>query len=174
MISAYPKYDAALDFETDAAHTDKLIAVIKAIRARRTEMNVPPSRKTKVYLETKYEDSFTPATFPFFMRLASASEVEVSADFAGAISADNAAQIVTDAATVYLPLSELIDTEKERARLSKELEKTQGEIKRLEGKLSNPGFVAKAPAQVVDAEKAKLEKYKETLAAIEAALAKLN
>ncbi len=108
------------------------------------------------------------------MRLASASEVEVSADFAGAISADNAAQIVTDAATVYLPLSELIDTEKERARLSKELEKTQGEIKRLEGKLSNAGFVAKAPAQVVDAEKAKLEKYKETLAAIEAALAKLN
>ena len=136
-------------------------------------MNVPPSRKTKVYLETKYEDSFTPATYPFFCRLASASEVEVSADFAGAISADNAAQIVTDAATVYLPLSELIDTEKERARLSKELEKTQGEIKRLEGKLSNAGFVAKAPAQVVDAEKAKLEKYKETLAAIEAALAKL-
>ena len=92
----------------------------------------------------------------------------------GYITADDAAQIVTDAATVYLPLSELIDTEKERARLQKELEKTQGEIKRLDGKLSNAGFVAKAPANVVEAEKAKLEKYKETLAAIEAALAKLN
>ena len=174
MISTYPKFDAALDFETDAAHTEKLITVIKAIRARRTEMNVPPSRKAKVYLETKYADSFTEATFPFFVRLASASEVEVSADFAGAISADNAAQIVTEAATVYLPLSELIDTEKERARLQKELEKTQGEIKRLDGKLSNAGFVAKAPANVVEAERAKLETYKETLAAIEAALAKLN
>ena len=174
MIASYPKFDASLDFETDAAHTDKLIAVIKAIRARRTEMNVPPSRKAKVYLETKYAESFTEATFPFFMRLASASEVEVSADFAGAISADNAAQIVTEAATVYLPLSELIDTEKERARLQKELEKTQGEIKRLDGKLSNAGFVAKAPANVVEAERAKLDTYKETLAAIEAALAKLN
>ena len=173
MISEYPKADPALIFPTDAEKTERLIAVIKAIRARRTEMNVAPSRKTKVYIETKYADSFEKATYAFFERLASASEVEVADSFAGIISADDAAQIITDSATVYLPLSELIDTAKERARLDGEQKRVTGEIARLSGKLSNAGFVAKAPA-VVDGERAKLEKYRETLAGIEAALAKLK
>ena len=174
MISEYPKADPALIFPTDAEKTERLIAVIKAIRARRTEMNVAPSRKTKVYIETKYADSFEKATYAFFERLASASEVEVADSFAGIISADDAAQIITDSATVYLPLSELIDTAKERARLEGEQKRVTGEIARLSGKLSNAGFVAKAPAAVVDGERAKLEKYRETLAGIEAALAKLK
>ncbi len=174
MISSYPKYSEAFEYALEAENTDKLISVIRAIRARRTEMNVPPSKKTKIFIETKYSDSFAPSTHPFFIRLASASEVEVAESFDGVVSPDNSAQIVTDAATIYLPLSELIDTEKERARLEKELEKTRGEIARLNGKLSNSGFVAKAPAAVVEAERAKLAKYEETLRGIEAALAKLS
>ena len=174
MIAKYPEADPSLDFTDEAEKTERLIAVIKAIRARRTEMNVAPSRKTKIFIETKYADSFGEATYPFFTRLASASEVEVSDSFAGVISADDAAQIITPAATVYLPLSELVDTAKERARLEGEQKRVTGEIARLSAKLSNEGFVAKAPAAVVDGERAKLEKYRETLAGIEAALAKLR
>ena len=173
MISDFPKYDESLVFSEESTDTERLIAVIKAIRARRTEMNVPPSRKTKVYVETRYA-SFGEATFPFFIRLASASEVEVAESFAGVISTDDAAQIVTDAATVYLPISELVDTAKEKERLTKELAKAEGEIARLNGKLSNAGFTAKAPAAVVDAERAKLVKAVETADGIRAALAKLN
>ncbi len=174
MISSYPEYDASLCFTSEADNIEKLIMAIRAIRARRTEMNVPPSRRAKVYIETKYTEAFGETTYPFFVRLASATEVEVAESLDGVISADNAAQIVTDAATVYLPLSELIDTEKEIARLSAEKKKTEGEISRLVGKLSNAGFVAKAPQSVVDGEKAKLERYREQLSGIEAALAKLQ
>lgn len=174
MIAEYPNADPTLSFPADAEKTERLIAVIKAIRARRTEMNVAPSRKTKVYIETKYADSFGKATYAFFERLASASEVDVAESFTGVIGADDAAQIITDSATVYLPLSELIDTAKERARLEGEQKRVTSEIARLSGKLANAGFVSKAPAAVVEGERAKLEKYRETLAGIEAALAKLK
>ena len=173
MICDYPKYDANLVFQIECNNVEKLIAVIKAIRARRTEMNVPPSRKTKIYIETKLPEAFSERTFPFFIRLASASEVDVASSFDGIISADNAAQIITDSATVYLPISELIDIEKEKARLNDELVKVRSEISRLENKLSNQGFLAKAPAQVVEGEKAKLSKQKETELGIISALSKL-
>ena len=173
MICDYPKYDANLVFQIECNNVEKLIAVIKAIRARRTEMNVPPSRKTKIYIETKLPEAFSEQTFPFFIRLASASEVDVASSFDGIISADNAAQIITDSATVYLPISELIDIEKEKARLNDELVKVRSEISRLENKLSNQGFLAKAPAQVVEGEKAKLSKQKETELGIISALSKL-
>ena len=87
---------------------------------------------------------------------------------------DDAISIVTDAATVYIPMADMIDTEKERVRLAGEIKKTEGEIARLNGKLSNEGFLAKAPAQVVEGEKAKLEKYQATLEALKAALAKIG
>ena len=173
MICDYPKYDANLVFQIECNNVEKLIAVIKAIRARRTEMNVPPSRKTKIYIETKLPEAFSEQTFPFFIRLASASEVDIGSSFDGIISADNAAQIITDSATVYLPISELIDIEKEKARLNDELVKVRSEISRLENKLSNQGFLAKAPAQVVEGEKAKLSKQKETELGIISALSKL-
>ena len=110
----------------------------------------------------------------FFTRLASASEIEVADSFEGVISADDAVQIITDSATVFLPLSDIIDTEKEKARLDAEEKKLLGEIERIEKKLSNEGFVAKAPAAVVDGERAKLEKYRENLDGVRAALAKLK
>ena len=177
MISEYPRFNSSLVFEADAENMDRVIAAIKAIRARRNEMNVVPSRKAKVYIVTKYAESFNEDTAVFFQRLASASEVEI-ADSAealeGVVSADNAVQIITDSATIFLPLSDIIDTEKEIARLEGEQKKLVGEIDRLEKKLSNEGFVAKAPAAVVEGEKAKLVKYKENLEGVVSALAKMR
>ena len=177
MISAYPAFDDALCFDADAEDMSKVIAVIKAIRARRNEMNVVPSRKAKVYIATKHTDAFNEKTAVFFGRLASASEVEITdrpETFEGVVSADNAVQIITDSATIFLPLADLVDTEKEIARLEGEQKKLNGEIERLEKKLSNEGFVAKAPAAVVDAERAKLAKYRENLEGVLTALAKLK
>ena len=175
MIASYPRANEALEFAAESQELGRVIASIKAIRLRRNEMNVVPSRKAKVYIATKYPASFGPATHPFFARLASASEVEVADSFAeDVVSADNAVQIITDSATIYLPLSDLVDTEKERARLEGERKKLIDEIDRVNKKLANESFVAKAPAAVVDAEKAKLEKYTENLKGVEAALAKLK
>ena len=177
MISAYPAFDDALCFEADAEAMSKVIAAIKAIRARRNEMNIVPSRKAKVYIATKHTDAFNEKTAVFFGRLASASEVEITdrpETFEGVVSADNAVQIITDSATIFLPLADLVDTEKEIARLEGEQKKLNGEIERLEKKLSNEGFVAKAPAAVVDAECAKLAKYRENLEGVLTALAKLK
>ena len=134
---------------------ERVIETIRAIRQRRTEMNVPPSRKAKLFIMTRYEDSFNEGTAEFFKKLASASEVEVVSEYAG----ENAVQIITHAATVYIPMAEMVDTEKEKARLNEELKKVEGEIERLVKKLSNAEFVSKAPEKVVAGEKAKLEKY---------------
>ena len=106
--------------------------------------------------------------------IASASEVEIGDSFDNVFSADDAVRIVTDSATIFLPLSDIVDTEKEIARLEAEEKKLNLEIERIEKKLSNEGFVAKAPAAVVDGEKAKLEKYRENLAGVLSALSKLK
>ncbi len=169
MISSFPKFREALCFEAEEAEMEKVIALIKAIRARRTEMGVAPSRRAKLCLVTKFTDTFKNAT-EFFKKLASASEVE----FADSYEDSTAVQIITDSAVAYIPLADMIDFEAERKRLTAELSKNEGEIKRLEGKLSNEGFVAKAPAAVVEGEKAKLEKYKEIRKGLEEALAKLG
>jgi len=174
MIARYPAFNEALVFEADAESMSRVINAIRAIRTRRNEMNVPPSRKAKVYIATKHTSSFHEGTAVFFRRLASASEVEIAESFEGVISADDAIQIITDSATVFLPLSDLVDMEKEKARLLAEQKKLEGEIARINGKLSNEGFVAKAPAAVVDAERAKLAKYRENLEGVLHALEKMQ
>ncbi len=174
MISEYPKFNASLVFTADAENMTRVISAIKAIRARRNEMNVVPSRKAKVYIATKYKDAFNESTKAFFARLASASEVEIADSFDGALSADDAVQIITESATILLPLSDIVDTEKELARLEGEKKRLEGEIERLDKKLSNEGFVAKAPAAVVEGERAKLEKYRENLFGVMAALSKIK
>lgn len=175
MISDYPKCDASLEFEADSAEMTKVIDAIKAIRARRSEMNVAPSKKAKIYIATKHTDAFNAQTEVFFMRLASASEVIVAPEFdTQTVSADNAVQIITDSATIYLPLSDIIDFEKERARLVNEKKRLIGEIERIEKKLSNEGFTAKAPAAVVEGERQKMSKYREMLDGVEVAIAKLG
>ncbi len=175
MISTYPTYNEALSFAAEAAEMERIIELIRAIRNRRSEMNIAPSRKAALFIETKYTDTFHAGTAPFFARLASAGEMTVAEKFDEAVvSADTAVQVITPSATAYLPLADLIDFEKEKARLASEITKLEGEVKRLEGKLGNAGFVAKAPAAVVEAERAKLAAANEKLEATRTALAKLG
>lgn len=175
MISRYPTGRSDLEFPVEAGEMERVLELIRAIRNRRAEMNIAPSRKAAVFIETRYADAFNSATAPFFARLASASGIEVAESFpADRVSADTCVQVVTPAATAYLPLSDLVDYEKERARLTAEIAKVSAEVERLDKKLSNQGFVAKAPAAVVDAERAKLVAAREKLTATEAALAKLG
>ena len=175
MISRYPTGRSDLEFPVEAGEMERVLELIRAIRNRRAEMNIAPSRKAAVFIETRYADAFNNATAPFFARLASASGIEVAESFpADRVSADTCVQVVTPAATAYLPLSDLVDYEKERVRLTTEIAKVSAEVERLDKKLSNQGFVAKAPAAVVDAERAKLAAAREKLTATEAALAKLG
>ncbi len=175
MISRYPTAQDALDFPAEAGEMERVLELIRAIRNRRAEMNIAPSRKAAVFIETRYNDAFNASTARFFARLASASGIEVAESFpADRVSADTCVQVVTPSATAYLPLSDLVDFEKEKARLNAEIAKVKTEVDRLDKKLSNEGFVAKAPAAVVEAERAKLAAAREKLTATEAALAKLN
>ena len=174
MIAEYPDADKVPYFAAESEDMARVIDAIRAIRTRRAEMNVAPSRKAKVYIATKYDACFTAAA-GFFARLASASEVIVADAFdADMVSGDNAVQIITDSAAIFLPMADIIDFEKEKARLAAEQKKLEDEIARIEKKLSNQGFVQKAPAAVVEGEKAKMEKYRENLAGVVAALAKLG
>ena len=174
MITDYPEFEEKFVFPEEADRFGRVISAIKAIRLRRNEMNVPVSKKAKVYIETRYADSFNEATYAFFMRLASASEVSVAESFAGVLDTDGCVRIITDAATIYLPMSEIVDMEKEILKLEAEEAKLLTEIERIEKKLSNAGFVAKAPEAVVNGEKAKKAKYEETLAGVRSALAAMK
>ena len=169
MVSSYPVYSQKLEYAKEEDDVDRIITCITAIRARRAEMNVPPSKKAKLFVVTKYEKTFA-ATAKILEKLASASEVIITDKY----ESDDAVMIATDAGSLYIPLSEVIDFEKERARLTAEMKKNDGEIERLEKKLSNEGFVAKAPAAVIEGERAKLKKYLETREALTVALAKLG
>ena len=160
MISRWPEYDEKLNFPQDEESMELIMQAISAIRNRRAEMNVPPSKKAKVIIVTAKTDVFEQGT-AFFEKLASASEAVVQTDKSGI--SDNAVNVVVPSAEIYLPLDELVDKSKELERLNAEKKKLEGEIKRVEDKLNNPGFVNKAPAKVVDEERAKGEKYKEML-----------
>lgn len=160
VISRFPVYDEALVFEDEEKAMGLIMDAISAVRNRRAEMNVPPSKKAKVIIVTEENDTFTKGAV-FFEKLASASEVEIRSDRSGINP--NAVNIVVPSAEIFLPLDELVDKEAELKRLNGEKKKLEGEIKRVEGKLSNQGFVSKAPQKVVDEERAKGVKYKEML-----------
>ncbi len=172
MISEYPSENPELSFAVEEASMERLIAAIQAIRNRRAEMNVPPSRKAKVYIQTEDTETFSEATAVFFIKLASASEVEVCRVYDGELS--KTVQIVTEKARIFIPLAEMIDLDKERQRLTKERENAISEISRVKGKLENENFVSRAPEAVVNAEREKLAKYGEKLAGIEQAIAQLG
>ena len=169
MISEYPTFDESKVYSEAEEHVERIIACITAIRNRRAEMNVPPSKKAKLFVVTKYEDTFRSAA-KILEKLASASEVIIADNY----ESDDAVMIATDAGRLYIPLAEVIDFEKERARLTAEMKKNDGEIERIEKKLANEGFVAKAPAAVIEGEKAKLKKYLEVRESLSVALAKLG
>ena len=169
MISEYPTYNESLVYADAEEDVERIISCITAIRTRRAEMNVPPSKKAKLYVVTKYEDTFKRAE-KMLEKLASASEVIITDGY----ESDDAVMIATDAGRLYIPLAEVIDFEKERARLTAEMKKNDGEIERIEKKLANEGFVAKAPAAVIEGEKAKLKKYLEVRESLTVALEKLK
>lgn len=160
VISDYPKYSEKLSFLQDEKDMELIMNAISAIRNRRAEMNVPPSKKAKVILVTDKADVFKKGAI-FFEKLASASEI-VIADNKDGID-KSSVNIVVDSAEIFIPMGELVDKEKELERLKAEQKKLEGEIKRVEGKLSNEGFVAKAPQKVIDEEKEKGQKYSQML-----------
>ena len=168
MIEKFPVYDESLCFESEEKDFEKIITAIKGIRNRRAEMNVPPSKKAKVFIETPFTDVFKSGSM-FFERLASASEVEVNDQ----IDLSDALTVVTDSARIFIPLDEIVDKEKELDRLNKEKKAVQKDIDFLSGKLSNEGFLAKAPAQLIEKEKAKLEVAKQKMEKILESIEKL-
>ena len=171
MVKDFPEYREDFMFPEESESLARVIDAIRAIRTRRNEMNVPPSRKAKVVVETRFPASFADAG-AFFERLASASSLEVVTEYAE--EGDQAVRIVTDAATVHIPLADIIDFEAERKRLASDLEKVDGEIARAEGKLANESFVSRAPEKVVNAEREKLAKNREKREGILSAIAKLG
>ena len=160
MISSWPEYDEKLNFRQEAESMELIMHAISAVRNRRAEMNVPPSKKAKVIIVTDETEVYS-CGISFFEKLASASEVEVTTSKDGIDL--SAVHIVVPSAEIFLPMEELVDRDKEIERLTAEKKRLEGEIKRVEGKLSNKGFVDKAPAQVVEQEREKGEKYRSML-----------
>ena len=166
MLSDYPVFDQKLVFTAEEEAFEKIIDAIKAVRNRRSEMNVVPSVKAKLYIETADADIFKSGII-FFEKLASASSVEIGASF----DIPDSVTAVTHSARIFIPLDDLVDKEKELARLAKEKASVQKDIDFSQGKLNNPGFMAKAPEKQVEAEKAKLAKALDKMAKIEQSIA---
>ena len=137
---------------------------IKAIRNRRSEMNVPPSKKAHLTVATN-EKAIFELGIPFLKKLAYASEVTFAQP--GTAPEAGSVTVVTHAAQISMPLAELVDLEKEKARMEKELKKNSAELEKLNTKLNNPGFVNKAPAHVVEAERERSVKLTELVAKLE-------
>lgn len=169
MLSEYPTYKPELDFPEEEAEMRRVMEAIRAIRNRRSEMNVPPSRKAKVYVSTKFADTFKNGS-AFIERLASASGVEVAASF----DIEGAVTVVTADAKIYIPMDELVDKKAELERLGKELAAVEKRLAQSEGKLNNQGFVSKAPAAVIEKVKGQAAKEREKIALIKAAIDALN
>ena len=169
MISAWPEYDESHAFAAEEAEMERIMTAVRAIRNRRAEMNVPPSKKAKLYIATAYKDTFEQGGI-FMQRLASASEVEVADEF----EIDGSVCIVTHDAKIYIPMGELVDFEAEKARLNKELAAVQKDLDFVNGKLSNENFVAKAPAAVVEGQREQKAKYEEKIAMLKDSIAKLG
>ncbi len=169
MISEWCKYDEALNFPVEEEAMNRVMSAIKAVRNRRAEMNVPPSKKAKLYIATKYTEDFTNGSV-FMNRLASASEVEIGDEF----EIEGSVSVITESAKIYIPLNELVDFEAEKARLQKELDAAKKDLEFVENKLNNPGFMAKAPEKVVAQQRDAQAKHKAKIAMLEESLLKLK
>ena len=171
-IAKWPEFDAALEDKKAEEYMNYIIDAIRNTRNARAEMNVPPSRKATTYIfATEAVDAFVEGKV-YFEKLASASQVIILS--AKEEAPENIVTVVSKGAEIYMPLLELVDAEKELERLNKEKEKLAAEIDRVEKKLSNERFVSKAPAAVVEEEKAKGEKYKEMYNSVLESIAKLQ
>ena len=165
VVSNWPEFNEALRNDKAEKDMDFIIEAIKGLRNVRAEMNVPPSRKAKVIAHTTNEakEAFTSGV-NYIEKLASASEV-VFIDDKNEVP-ENAVSLVVKGGELFMPLLDLVDKEKELERLNKEKKKLEGEVERIDKKLSNQGFVSKAPQAVIDGEKEKREKYQEMLNAV--------
>ena len=174
MISKWPEYKDEWNFEEDEKAVELIKEAVRGIRNTRTGMNVPPSRKAKVFVVSESEEvrNIFETSKAFFAALGYASEVAVQSDKTGI--AEDAVSVLIHQAALYMPFADLVDIDKEIERLTKEEDKMNKEIKRAQGMLSNPKFVDKAPADKVQAEKDKLEKYTQMLAQIQERLAALK
>ena len=170
MISKWPEYDPTLSFADEEAQMEKIMDAIRAIRNRRAEMNIPPSKKSKVYVETAFADVFAVGS-EFIKRLAYASDVEI-ADAFGDLG--NTVTIVTNDAKIYIPLGDLVDFEAEAKRLQKELAAAEDKLAFINKKLDNPGFVNKAPEKVVQQNRDEAAKLTEKIANLRSSLENLG
>ena len=169
MLEKYPEYDESLNFPNEAQDMKKVMEAITAIRTQRNEMNVPPSKKAKLFIATSTPDTFSQGV-KFFEKLASASGVEIG----DAFEIEGAVTVVTGDAKIYIPMEELVDKEAELARLNKELKQVEKMLAQDEGKLNNPGFMSKAPEKVIEKIKSQAEKEREKIALINAAIESLK
>ena len=163
MMQSYPVYDEKLNFPEDEANFGMVMDAIKAVRARRAEMNVPPSRKSHLIIVTDKAKAFTDGE-KFICKLAYASGIEVRAELPE--TTDGMVSVITDNARMFMPMAELVDLEKERARMEKELANAKKQLDGQIAKLANENFVSRAPEKVVNIErekKAKLEALIENL-----------
>ena len=167
ITAAWPETEERLNFPEEAADMERVMDAIRAIRARRAELRVPPAKKARLIVVTSHAEAFRNGTAQL-CKLAGCSDVEIRPtppeDLAGLVS------LVTESARLYLPLSELVNIADEQARLKKELAKAEAESAKLDAKLKNPGFVGKAPEAVVAAEKDKLEKLASLVAKLKISL----
>ena len=169
MVSKWPEFDEGLNFPAEEAEMEKVMELITAVRTRRSEMNVPPSRRAHLYIETASPEAFDTEK-ESIARLAYCSGVETgeSFDMPGAVT------VVTSGCRAYLPMDDLIDREAEKKRLTKELESAKKQLATVESKLSNETFMSKAPANVIDGVRQNGEKLKEKVQRIEESLGGLG
>ncbi len=168
MISPWPEYDTALDFPEEEREMERIMEAIRAIRNRRAEMNVPPSKKAPVYIETAFIPTFERGAV-FFEKLAWASEIKVGSGF----ELDRAISIVTADATIKIPMDELVDKDAERSRLTREKEAVKKRLDGVMARLNNKAFTSKAPADVVNTAKENAARLNEKLTLLEQSLLNL-
>lgn len=170
MVSEWCKYDESLNFADDETQMEKIMSAIKAIRNRRAEMNIAPSRKAKVYVETTETETFMSGV-EFIKRLASANDVKVTSSFG---DLGNVVTIITDDAKIYIPLGDLVDFEAEKKRLEKELAAAEDKLAFINKKLNNPGFVNKAPEKVVAQNREDAAKLEEKITQIKKSIEEIQ
>lgn len=170
IISKYPEFKESLCFEIEKEKVELIMETIKAIRNRRSEMNVPPSKKAKIYIETECVDDFNDLAL-FIEKLAYGEKVIIGERFE---NINDAVTIILPKAKVYIPMAELIDKNEELQRLKKSLETAEKEFKLASSKLSNEGFMSKAPQNVVDNVKKTYETYKEKIESLKSAIEELQ
>ena len=177
MTSAWPVYDESLAFPEEENAMELVMDAIRAVRARRAEMNVAPGKRVQLTIATPCHDVFADGA-PFFKRLAGASEVEVipagEAGSSDEMRGKGMVEVITHAARLFMPLAELVDLDAERARLAKEKAKAEGHLKGIESKLSNEAFTSKAPAHIVQNQRDQAEKLRALIAQLTASLEALG